>query len=231
MRGPPSIRIYRDRHARSCRDERTVASSNMGKRRGAISATDLMAELEADPDFVARREAADAERAERERLLGIAEQPIVEDLRGLGLDLDSVWDLYKIPDSRPHAIPILLKHLNLDYPGRVLFGIGQGLNHESARAWWSDLRQMMLTTERDEVRDRLAVALANCATRDHYEDLLAFIRDDSLGEYRIYFLRPINRIGNRMNAGQGRAVIEAMADDPVLGREATAIVQGRSRSQ
>lgn len=190
-----------------------------------------MAELEADPDFVARREAADAERAERERLLGIAEQPIVEDLRGLGLDLDSVWDLYKIPDSRPHAIPILLKHLNLDYPGRVLFGIGQGLNHESARAWWSDLRQMMLTTERDEVRDRLAVALANCATRDHYEDLLAFIRDDSLGEYRIYFLRPINRIGNRMNAGQGRAVIEAMADDPVLGREATAIVQGRSRSQ
>lgn len=203
----------------------------MGKGRGAISATELMAELEANPDFVARREAADAERAELERLLGIAEQPVVEELRDLGLDLDSVWDLYKFPDSRPQAIPVLLKHLTRDYPGRVLFGIGQGLDHKSARPWWSDLRQMMLSTDREEVRDRLAVALANCATREHYEDLLAFIRDGSLAECRIYFLRPINRIGNRINVGQGRAVIEAVADDPVLGREATAILVGRSRSQ
>jgi hypothetical protein len=203
----------------------------MGERRGAISATDLMTELEADPDFVARREEADAERAERERILRIAEQPIVQDLRGLGLDLESVWDLHTIPDSRPQAIPVLLKHLTLDYPDRILFGIGQGLDHKSAQAWWSDLRQMMLTTERDEVRDRLAVALANCATRDHYQDLLAFIRDDNLGKCRIYFLRPINRIGNRMNADQGRADIEAFVADPFLGREATAILQGRSRSQ
>ncbi|WP_028642235.1 hypothetical protein [Nocardioides sp. URHA0020] len=203
----------------------------MGKRRGAISATDLEAQLEADPHFVARREAADAERAERERLLTIAEQPVVEDLRGLGLDLTSVWDLYKIPDSRPQAIPVLLKHLTLDYPGRVLFGIGTGLNDKSARAWWSDMRQMMLTTERDEVRDRLAAALANCATREHYDDLLALIREDSLGDNRIYFLRPINRIGNRISAGQGRAVIEQLADHPVLGIESTRILKGRSRSQ
>jgi hypothetical protein len=142
-----------------------------------------------------------------------------------------VWDLYKIPDSRPQAMSILLKHLALDYPDRVLFGIGAGLDHKSARAYWSDLRQMMLTTERDEVRDRVAVALANCATRTHYGDLLAFIQDESLGESRIYFLRPINRIGNRISAGQGRAVIEQLADHPILGTESTRILQGRSRSQ
>jgi hypothetical protein len=50
-------------------------------------------------------ERVESERGERQRLLRIAEQPVVEDLRGLGLDLDSVWQLYKIPYSRPLATP------------------------------------------------------------------------------------------------------------------------------
>ncbi len=63
------------------------------------------------------------------------------------------------------------------------------------------------------------LAAARCD--EHYDDLVAFIRDDSLGASRIYFLRPINRIGNRISAGQGRAV---------LGKEATAILAGRRGS-
>ncbi len=90
---------------------------------------------------------------------------------------------------------------------------------------------MMLDADRDVVRDRLAAALSNCATRAQYDDLLSLIQTDSLGPCRIYFLRPINRIGNRIRPGQGRAVIESFAQDPLLGKEATAILQGRSRSQ
>jgi hypothetical protein len=104
-----------------------------------------------DPAYRAELERVEAERAERTRLLRIAEQPAVDDLRTLGLDLNSVWDLYKIEDSRPQAIPVLLKHIALDYPDRVLDGIGQGLEHRSARAWWSDWREMMLNTSRDVV--------------------------------------------------------------------------------
>jgi hypothetical protein len=48
-------------------------------------------------------------RAERARRLLMAEQPVVADLRALGLELDTVWDLYTIPDSRPQAFPLLLK--------------------------------------------------------------------------------------------------------------------------
>jgi len=202
---------------------------------GAKTAAEVMAELEQrrreDPAYRAELERVELERAERVRLLEIAEQPVVADLRAIGLDLDTVWDLDTIPDSRPRAIPVLLEHLALDYPERVLEGIGQGLDHRSARAWWGDLREMMLDTERHVVRDRLAATLSTCATREHYEDLLAFIQNDSLGQCRIYFLRPINSIGNRITAGQGRAVIESVADDPVLGKEATAVLEGRSRSQ
>jgi len=199
------------------------------------TAAEVMAELERrkreDPAYRVESERAESERAERIRLLRIAEQPVVEDLRAIGLVLDTVWDLYKIPDSRPKAIPVLLRHIALDYPDRVLEGIGQGLDHRSARGWWSNLRELMFSTDRDIVRDRVAAALSACATREQYDDLLAFMRDTSLGSCRIYFLRPINRIGNRISAGQGRAVIETVADDHVLGKEATAILRGRSRNQ
>jgi hypothetical protein len=202
---------------------------------GAMTAAELMAELARkqceDHAYRAELERVASERAERARLNRVAEQPVVADLRAIGLDLDTVWDLDKIPDSRPRAIPVLLKHLALDYPDRVLEGIGVGLNHRSVRAWWEDLREMMLNTEHDVVRDRTAAALSDCATREHYEDLLAFLGNDGLGECRIYFVRPINKIGNRIKAGQGRAVIESVADDPVLGKEATAVLKGRSRSQ
>jgi hypothetical protein len=59
----------------------------------------------------------------------------------------------------------------------------------------------------------------------------AYSVGDSLGECRIYFLRHINRIGNRLDVGQGRAVIQTVGDDPVLGKEATAILRGRSRNR
>jgi hypothetical protein len=184
-----------------------------------------------DPAYRAELERVEAERAERARLLMIAAQPVVADLRAIGLDVDTVWDLYKIPDSRPRAIPVLLRHLVLDYPDGVVMSIGSGLDDRSARAWWGELREMLLDADRDAVRDRLAAALSNCATREHYDDLLAFVQDDSLGECRIYFLRPINRIGNRIGTGQGRAVIETLSEDPVLGKEATAILRGRSCKQ
>jgi hypothetical protein len=203
---------------------------------GARTAAEVMADLERrkreDPAYRAELERVERERAERDRQLRIAEQPVIDDLKDIGLEVDDLWDLYKIPDSRPKAIPVLLKHLALDYPDRVLEGIGQGgLYDPSARTHWAELRRMLLNTDREAVRDRVAAALSKCARREHYDDLIDFVRDERLGESRIYFLRPINRIGNRMLAGQGRAVIEGMSDDPVLGREATAILQGRSRSQ
>ena len=194
-----------------------------------------MAELErrkrADPAYRAELERVESERAQRARLDRVAEEPVVADLRAIGLDVETVWDLDKIPDSRPRAIPVLLEHLALDYPDSVLVGIGQGLDHRCARAWWSDLREMMLTTDREAVRDRLAAALSSCAVREHYDDLLAFVRNDGLGQCRIYFLRPINRIGNRLSAGQGRAVLESFAGDPVLGKEAAAIIEGRGHDR
>jgi hypothetical protein len=203
----------------------------MGERRGAVSATELMAHLEQDPEFLARREKIDAEVAALAAERQLACEPVVADLRMQGVDVQSVWELYKDPESYPVAIPVLLAHLRRNYSERTLEDIGNALPFKPAISWWDDFKALYLTTTSDAVRDRLAAAMSQCVVRKHYSDLLAFISDERLGKSRIYFLRPINRIGNRMQSGAGRAVIESLADDDTLGIEATRILEGKSRSQ
>lgn len=218
---------HKDILSRLCLESRAMRRSSGRGTTAAEVVAERERRLQEDPAYRAEVERVEAARAERARQLGLAEQPVLADLRGVGIDVDDVWNLYKVPEARPRAIPVLLEHLVRDYPDRVLQGIGTGLDDKSARSWWSELKALYLATERDVVRDRLAAALSGCATKDHYEDLLAFLRNERLGETRIYFLRPINRIGNRLTPGQGRAVIEPLAADPVLGKEATAILKGR----
>jgi hypothetical protein len=102
---------------------------------------------------------------------------------------------------------------------------------KAARPSWGELKSLYLKPQHKPVRDRLAAALAECATREHYPDLLAFVADPSLGESRVYFLRPINRIGNRIRRGEGREVVATLVSDPVLGREASAILAGRGPNE
>lgn len=208
----------------------------MTRRQRGATAAEVMAEkqrrLREDPQYRAQFEQVEAEQAERADRLRQAERPLVEELRSVGCELETVWDLHKLPDeARARAVPVLLKHLRHDYPDNVLMGIGVGLNFPGIRRWWSDLATLYRATDTEVVRDRLAAVLSTQAVRKHYDDLLAFVADEHLGTSRVYFLRPINRIGNRMNAGQGRAVIEALANDPTFVKEATAILKGCSSNE
>jgi hypothetical protein len=209
-----------------------VADATSGLGRGPVSATELAEEMaqrrREDPEYRARAEQFEADLQARAMQEREASRPVLDDLRAIGVEVDSVWDLHTVPDVRSRAIPVLLTHIVREYPDRVLEGIGQGLDDKASRPWWDDLRAILLATDHPVVRDRVACALAACAAREHYGDLLTFIRDDSLGESKIYFLRPINRIGNRISDGEGRAVIESVTGDPVLGKEASAILKGRS---
>jgi hypothetical protein len=139
------------------------------ERRGPMSAAELKAELNRrmaeDPDYRREVEAEEARRAEESRILHVAEQPIVADLAAIGIQTDTVWNLYKIPEARPKAIPVLLDHLTRPYPDKVLMGIGVALEDKSARAWWPELKALYLNTSNATVRDGLAAALRGCANR------------------------------------------------------------------
>ena len=105
--------------------------------------------------------------------------------------------------------------------------IGFALPNKPSREWWPHFKSLYLSTQSPAVRDRLAASMSTSAVREHYAELLDLVGNSDLGASRIYFLRPINRIGNRISPGQGRAVIAGLAADPELGIEATAVLKGR----
>lgn len=65
--------------------------------RGPRTAVEVMAELERhrveDPEYGRKLEAAERERVEAARYLREVERPLLADLAGIGLELESVWDL------------------------------------------------------------------------------------------------------------------------------------------
>jgi hypothetical protein len=187
--------------------------------------------LREDPAYRRQVEAIEADRARGSQAHRKAERPVIDDLASVGIRVPRLDDLSKQPEVHDKAVPVLLRHLGLDYPDSVLRAIGSPLAKRASRPWWDELRALYLTAERPVVRSVLASALAVCARREHYDDLLRFVADESLGDSRIFFLRPINRIGNRINPGQGRSVIERFTNDRLLGAEAIAILNGRSRTE
>jgi hypothetical protein len=184
--------------------------------------------LRTDPDYRAQVEAAEAERSERVRVLREAERPIVADLIRAGVSVDSVWDLVNTSDPYPIALPILLEHLERGgYPERVMESLGRALAVKPSVAWWDRLRALYLAARSPGEEDGIAVALAACATKDQLDDLVSFLSVEERGESRIYFVRPIKRLGG----ARGLGVLESLRDDATFGREATAALLGKPRNR
>lgn len=186
-------------------------------RRQPMTAADLLAELEADPDFVARRRARREHAKKQEEELKSAEAPLVEDLRAAGFtDVESSWDLVNTSTPYPEAVPILLMHLQRPYPDRTREGIARALAVPEARSAWANL---LRSYEREDAssraKDGLAVALAALANDDVLEDVIELVRDTGHGESRVFFVRTLARSGNP----RARAVLRELQGDPHLEEE------------
>lgn len=195
------------------------------KRSGPISANELIAQLQADPDYQRKMAAAEAERQVRMQEFRRAEQPIVADLRAAGVKVNSVWDLVNTATPYPAALPVLIRHLELGgYPDRVMESLGRALAVKPAVAYWDRLKALYLASRNEGEEDGTAVALAACATREQLDDLIEFLSADNRGQSRIYFVRPILKVGGE----RGREVVESLQADAVFGKEAKALLSGRA---
>ncbi|OYN98165.1 hypothetical protein CGZ95_13275 [Enemella evansiae] len=193
-------------------------------RRGPISATELMAELANDPGYQRAIQQQDAEFQAMDEALARAEQPILADLHEAGIEVESVWDLVNTSDPYPAALPVLMNHFERGgYPERVMESLGRALAVEPSVVYWERLKTRWLKARDPGEEDGAAAALAACATRDQFEDLVEFLSVEEGGETRIYFIRPILKVGGN----RGREVVEALRSSPVFGKEATALLKAR----
>lgn len=132
-----------------------------------ITAAEWMAELNADPVYLAMRAAQEQARAKVIAEEHQAQAPLIAELRSAGLELDSVFDLVnrsaQYPLSRyPSALPVLLEHLQRPYPANIRAGIASALALAvpEAKFAWDWLVQLYRNEREEWPKSRLAVALA-----------------------------------------------------------------------
>lgn len=180
--------------------------------------------LRDDPEYRAKVEAVEAAHRQRVQALRSAEQPIVRDLRAVGCDVASVWDLVNTSKPYHDALPVLLAHLERGgYPDRVMESLGRALAVKPAVAMWDQLKTLYLAAKNPGEEEGLALALAAAATRAQLEDLTDLVQDESRGPSRVHFVRPLLKVGGTT----GQATVETLRGHRTVGKEARALLHAR----
>ncbi|MEC5169532.1 hypothetical protein RCH11_002005 [Glaciihabitans sp. GrIS 2.15] len=193
----------------------------------AKSAGELMAELEEkyrrDPvyratvDVAARTSAANA--AEKKRKLAAFN----EDLLAAGITETSDRMTGK-RSTDVRIVEIAFKHLAMEgYDEFTREWIASYLTTRAAEPYWDRILEMLRTAPSGSGEaTQLAHTLAVCARAKNVDELMALALDPSLGQSRVLFLRPINRLGR----AHGNAFVAQFVGDADLGWEAGRIMRG-----
>lgn len=197
------------------------------KRQSSLSAAELTRKLNADPEFVARRAAQERRRQKLEHELRDAEEPLLVDLRGVGFDIASVWDLVNTSKPYPDALPILLEHLRRQYPGPVKEGIARALAVPAARFGFNDLVRCYRAEENKRAKDGLAVAIAAVADEDVIDDVVSLAKDSDHGSSRLLLLNALEK----SKSPRARKALMELGTDPELSREVQIILRRLRRGE
>ncbi|MBI2780055.1 MAG: hypothetical protein HYX62_09805 [Gammaproteobacteria bacterium] len=186
-----------------------------------MTAAELDAQLQANPEFVERQQERERIRLERSARLGVAEEPLVQALNAIGFDITSVWDFVNTRRRYDAALPILAVHLERDYPPEILEGIARAMAVQEAMSWREDFirlirnRPPMLDGKRNGFRDGLALAIGNTTGPHNVWETIELLRDRSIGESRILMLSVLGKV---KEPEVREALLELRENDPELRR-------------
>ena len=192
-----------------------------------VTAAELMAKLNADPEFVAKRAREEEERQKRAAEWRRAEAPLVGELRAAGYAVESAWDLVNTTAPYPTALPILLDHLQRPYPAAVREGIARALAVRGASFGWDVLTRLYRNEGEVRAKDGLAVAIAAAANDELIGDVIALARDKSQGPSRLLLLGALERSANP----RARAALMDLGTDPELKKEIQIILRRLRRAK
>jgi len=181
-----------------------------------------------DPTANMSREEYRAYREERDRELAEAEAPILEDLRSVGWEVESVWYFVNTRDAYPEALPILMRHLEKGgYPPRIMEGIGRALCVRPAIVYWDRLRKLYERAPAGGEKTGLAIALSGSADKTKFDELVELLDDKALGSTRIFFLSTLVRLDRQRAL---KAIIK-YKDDPELAGEVARLFENAEKAR
>lgn len=191
------------------------------KPRKPITAAELMAQLNQDPDYVRRREEKDRHFRALHEQLAKAQQPLVAALSNVGVMVQSVWDLVNTSKEYKQAIPVLIVHLERPYPWRIREGIARALTvkyagEDAYTALVREFRKLPDSSDPDQHGFKWALgnAISVVANKNHYEDLAGLARDRVHGQSRDMIVRRLPKLDRERSAD---LLVDLLGDDDVAG--------------
>jgi hypothetical protein len=161
------------------------------------------------------------------RELASHEAPIIRDLRSVGVVVKSVWELVNTSREYSAALPVLLEHLQREYPPAIIEGMARAMAVPEAHFAWNVLTGLFRTRRDKQAREGLAVALAGAASEHSLGDVISLLRDRALGRSRVHLLRALERTGDP----KAENVLIELSDDADVGEEASAALKRKRRGR
>jgi HEAT repeat protein len=199
---------------------------------GPVTAEELMAQLEADPDWVARRDAEERRRREFAEKNARDAAPLRAALAAAGFDADSVADLYNRRMKYEAAVPILLEWLPKIENPAVKESIVRALTVRWARPQAAPLmlEELQRLRDSDEASLRFAVAnaLSEVADDSVFDSVVELARDRRypVADRGVLVLSLANMRDERPRAIQ---VLREMLGDDVAPHAVTALGELRAK--
>lgn len=211
--------------------------------RGCSKTTrELLAEVK-DPSWPEKLRQRNERRKESYARMRIEEEPLLAELRNLGWDLESAWDLVMISNPYPEIIDVLLKHLQLPYSDKIKEGIARALaipEEKVYKAWhilvteylkapsgWGikikgDTEEFQLSA-----KDGLACTLAVAVTDKTLGEFIELVKNKANGGSRVLMLSALKK---RMKKHPYiEDLLEELVNDPDLGTEITSWLWWKKR--
>jgi hypothetical protein len=159
------------------------------RRRGSITAGELLAELEADPVWVAERAEQDRELAAAEAAFAKLQRPLLADLRKQGIRVDSIEDQAFIDlDLSQGAIGVLVDHLErASSPWNLRAAIARSLSRDRAataqRALYRSIKRADFPFDSD-ASQALFSAFGRAADNSMADEIIELLRAQRFGPHR-----------------------------------------------
>jgi len=158
------------------------------------TAAELMAELEKDEKYQAKKLVRDAHFSKLQEMYKQNQKQLIRELNSAGFKVNSVWDFVNSKNNYMEAESILVRHLKQKYHPRILSGIARSLavpEFSDNNELWERLTELYSETPSDKETDipeergtqeAIAVAIEVLATDDRKEDLKKLIEQNPNGD-------------------------------------------------
>lgn len=146
----------------------------------ATTAAEFKAELANDPTYQRMIRRKEEERKKLELVLNSDQRELIQSCCEVGVPIQSVWDLVNTTEHYPLAIPILVKHLEIEHHPRILEGIVRALITTDSRgvAFNALVKLFNQTTDSEsDLKWLLGMAIAESATKSELDTIVELAND------------------------------------------------------